>query len=72
MNISSGYGYGSLMWIPIETAFVNPDNVPAIPASVCLQNASFNDGCKNDTITYFSDENVLNRWQVKWNWEIRM
>ena len=60
-NTFSGYGYGSLMWIPIETAFVNPDNVPAIPASVCLHNSSFNDGCKNDTITYFYDENVLNR-----------
>ena len=25
--VISGYGYGSLIWIPMETAFVNPDNV---------------------------------------------
>ena len=25
--VISGYGYGSLIWIPMETAFVNPENV---------------------------------------------
>ena len=24
--VLSGYGFGSLMWIPLETAFVNPGN----------------------------------------------
>ena len=25
--VVSGYGFGSLIWIPMETAFVNPDNL---------------------------------------------
>ena len=24
--VLSGYGYGSLIWVPIQTAFVNPGN----------------------------------------------
>ena len=25
--VLSGYGFGSLIWIPMQTAFINPDNV---------------------------------------------
>ena len=28
--VSSGGGFGSIIWIPLQTAYVNPDNVPAI------------------------------------------
>lgn len=24
-----GYGFGAVIWIPLETAFVNPDNINA-------------------------------------------
>ena len=27
---NGGYGLGAAIWIPIETAFVNPDNVEAV------------------------------------------
>jgi len=27
--VLSGYGFGSLIWIPLQTSFVNPDNIPA-------------------------------------------
>ena len=27
----AGYGFGAAIWIPIETAFVNPDNIEAVP-----------------------------------------
>jgi hypothetical protein len=26
----AGFGYGSVLWIPLETAFVNPDNIDAV------------------------------------------
>ena len=29
--VVSGYGFGSAIWIPIETKFVNPDNIDAVP-----------------------------------------
>ena len=25
--VVSGYGFGSLVWIPLQTAFVNPHNI---------------------------------------------
>ena len=28
--VSSGGGFGSIIWIPLQTAYVNPDNVPAV------------------------------------------
>ena len=35
--VVSGYGFGSLVWIPAETAFVNPENIkPAAPACLAI------------------------------------
>ena len=28
--VVSGYGFGSLFWVPLQTCFVNPDNVKAV------------------------------------------
>ena len=28
-----GYGFGSVIWIPVQTAFVNPHNIPAVAVS---------------------------------------
>ena len=28
----AGYGFGGAIWIPLETAFVNPNNVAAVPS----------------------------------------
>ena len=25
--VVAGYGFGSVIWVPMQTAFVNPDNV---------------------------------------------
>ena len=62
----SGYGFGSLMWIPLETAFVNPNNTLPVPMSACL-NSSFvsnsSDNCEENgkVDKYFIDESVLER-----------
>ncbi len=26
----AGYGFGAVIWIPLETAFVNPDNISPV------------------------------------------
>merc|ERR1711915_526856 len=33
--VISGYGFGSLFWVPIQTVFVNPSNVQAVIDSNC-------------------------------------
>ena len=55
--VLSGYGYGSSFWIPVETAFVNPDNVS--PCSIGQDLASI--GCNNLTDKYFIDPDLLDR-----------
>ena len=60
-SLSSGYGYGSLMWIPLETAFVNPDNILPLGAS-CLSPNATRDECDDDTPKYFTDEDLLERF----------
>ena len=55
--VISGYGYGSSFWIPVETAFVNPDNVS--PCSIGNSLASV--GCNNLTDKYFIDPDLLDR-----------
>ena len=45
------------MWIPTETAFVNPDNVD--PVSVCGLNLTQVADCDEK---YFMDPEVLERW----------
>ena len=47
--VLSGYGYGSLIWFPLQTAFVNPNNVKA----ECDDQA-----CKN---RYYKDPDMLDR-----------
>ena len=29
----AGYGFGASIWIPIQTAFVNPHNIQAVPVN---------------------------------------
>ena len=53
----SGYGFGSSIWIPLETAFINPDNIP--PESLnCLIINSTDVECSDK---YFVDEDLLKR-----------
>ena len=62
-SLSSGYGYGSLMWIPLETAFVNPDNILPLGAECLAPNATRED-CEDDTPKYFTDEDLLARFYL--------
>ena len=52
------------MWIPTETAFVNPDNVD--PVSACGLNMTQEVGCDDK---YFLDPDVLERWDILKIWE---
>ena len=57
----SGYGFGSLFWVPIQTVFVNPKNVKA----EIDQNCSYVDTDHEDRCDfYFVDEDLLQR--VPW------
>ena len=49
-----GYGFGSLIWVPLQTAFVNPDNVLAVPDLGCDGNLTLCD-------RYFTDPELLDR-----------
>ena len=57
--VVSGYGFGSSLWAPIQTGFVNPDNLKAAVAN-CSET-----GTGNCTDTgkdkYFTDPEVLDR-----------
>ena len=55
----SGYGFGSLFWVPIQTAFVNPDNVKAVIDQNCTFAGTDYEQTKCDL--YFLDEDMLNR-----------
>jgi len=58
--VVSGYGFGSLVWIPAETTFVNPENIkPAAPA--CLANTSQQVECEQISDKYFTDPVLLER-----------
>merc|ERR1719348_470637 len=57
--VLSGYGFGSLIWIPIQTAYVNPENVKAELDPQCDANAEEADiDCKN---LYYRDPELLSR-----------
>ena len=59
--VISGYGFGSLFWVPIQTVFVNPNNVQAkIDISCDYLKTSHKDLCE----FYFVDKDLLNR--VPW------
>ena len=58
--VLSGYGFGSLIWIPTVTSFVNPDNIqPA--ALACLMNTTSEVECEEITDKYFTDPHLLER-----------
>ena len=65
--VLSGYGYGSLIWVPIQTAFVNPDNVKAERDPACGimtlngTEVEHDADCKN---RYYTDPEMLAR--VPW------
>ena len=42
----SGYGFGSLMWIPIQTGFVNPENRKATIDPGCKYLGTDNEVCE--------------------------
>ena len=56
-NHHSGYGFGSSIWIPLETAFINPDDVPPESPN-CLITNSTDVECSDK---YFLDEDLLKR-----------
>ena len=56
----SGYGFGSVIWIPTETAFINPHNIlPVIlNGSHCVEKQ------EEDCDKYFVDPSVLQRSDI--------
>jgi hypothetical protein len=59
--VISGYGFGSMFWVPIQTAFVNPTNVPAEIDNNCTYiDTNYEDRCD----FYFMDEDLLEK--VPW------
>ena len=49
-----GYGFGSLIWVPFQTSFVNPDNVLAVSDPGCDGNLTLCD-------RYFTEPDLLDR-----------
>ena len=60
--VLSGYGFGSLIWIPAQTRWVNPDNVGAEWDPGCggedISNTTMNMDCDN---RYYRDPAMLGR-----------
>ena len=57
--VISGYGFGSLFWVPIQTGFVNPYNVKAVIDPFCAHIGTEQEQAKCDV--YFTDSQVLNQ-----------
>jgi len=57
--VVSGYGFGSIFWVPIQTTFVNPNNVQAEIDHECEYIGTDLESSKCDK--YFLDENMLAR-----------
>jgi len=55
--VLSGYGFGSLIWIPLQTAYVNPANINAEKDPECADNPTDAD-CNN---LYYRDLDLLSR-----------
>lgn len=49
-----GYGFGSLIWIPVQTSFVNPENTNATMDPNC-------DDTKTSCDFYFTDDSVVDQ-----------
>eukprot|EP00092_Neocalanus_flemingeri_P002113 GFUD01002253.1.p1 GENE.GFUD01002253.1~~GFUD01002253.1.p1 ORF type:complete len:322 (-),score=75.54 GFUD01002253.1:455-1420(-) len=60
--VVSGYGFGSLFWVPFQTVFVNPDNVQAVIDKDCVHIGTEQEEAKCDF--YFVDKTMLDR--VPW------
>jgi len=60
--VVSGYGFGSLFWVPLQTMFVNPDNLQAVIDHECEYIGTEQEDAKCDF--YFTDENLLEK--VPW------
>lgn len=58
--VLSAYGYGSLIWTPLQTAFVNPNNVKAEYDAQCL-NLTQEEPEYDCTNLYFKDPDLLER-----------
>ena len=56
--VIAGYGFGSMFWVPIQTQFVNPDNIDAVVDPNCAYIGT-NDEELCDF--YFVDEKILRR-----------
>ena len=56
--VIAGYGFGSMIWVPLQTEFVNPDNVEAVVDPNCVHA-----GTEDEELCdfYFVDRNLLNR-----------
>ena len=61
--VVSGYGFGSSLWTPIETGFVNPDNLKAgSEVANCTQEVIDPENCTDSgSEIYFTNPDVLDR-----------
>ena len=57
--VVSGYGFGSLIWVPLQTAYVNPDNLPASLDPRCQETS--HDPSLDCHNLYFTDPDMLSR-----------
>ena len=58
--VVSGYGFGSSLWAPIQTGFVNPDNIRAVVTN-CSEEVKTQNCTDTGKDKYFTDPEVLNR-----------
>ena len=58
----SGYGFGSIIWIPTETAFINPANI--LPVTLNGSHCGEEGEEEGDCDKYFVDPSVLQRLEI--------
>ena len=59
----SGYGFGSVIWIPTETAFINPANILPVTLNGSHCGEEKGEG-EEDCDKYFVDPSVLQRLEI--------
>ena len=60
--VVSGYGFGSSLWAPIQTNFVNPNNMKAGNTNNCTETVVEAENCTGGGQNkYFTDQAVLDR-----------
>ena len=60
--VVAGYGFGSLIWVPFQTAYVNPDNSPAVMDPRCSNGTRSGEDTELDCDNlYFTDLDMLAR-----------